>query len=63
MKTETYLGPYSDCSHCNKDDPIPIAHTGDLLDYRTYIDNISITIILILFGSRTVLSRFFLAHS
>lgn len=34
MKTETYLGPYSDCSHCNKDDPIPIAHTGDLLDYN-----------------------------
>jgi hypothetical protein len=39
MKTETYLGPYSDCSHCIKDDPIPIAHTGDLLDYNIH-DNI-----------------------
>lgn len=61
MKTETYLGVRT-ATVVNKDDPIPIAHTGDLLDYNIH-DNISITIILILFGSRTVLSRFFLAHS
>jgi hypothetical protein len=49
MKTETYLGPYSDC---NKDDPIPLSTTTYTMTIHSWSSL-----------SRTVLSRrFALAH-